>query len=121
YEYEFTGPAPGSYAYAYESADGAAWAWRRETPEGPAWAYAYDTPDGRAWAWAGDAASAGAPPPAPIEIYPGHDPYAHRGGPARHYEDWRYSESRLYGASYPRQLYLVETYYRDTGWVTVDA
>lgn len=115
------GPAPGTYAYAYESADGGAFAWRYDTPQGPAWAYAYETPEGWAYAYAYDTGAAGAPPPM-IEAYsPAYaQPYVEHDSYGGFHTDWRYmEETRLYGASYPRQLYLVETYYRESAWETV--
>jgi hypothetical protein len=138
------GPPPGAFAYAYESADGGAFAWRYETPSGPAWAYAYETPQGWAYAYAYDAAPAGPPPPV-IEaaiLEPGpyqgdayqgdayqgrayRGPYAGPVGPepihhgaARYGADWRYSEERLFGPGFRRQLHLVQTYTRESEFVS---
>lgn len=113
-----TGPAPNTYAYSYESEAGAAFAYRYETPDGPAYAYAYETPQGRAFAWAYEAPTA-----APVYAVPehGHGHYPPEVGPPPFHLDWRYAdELRLYGRDYPRMLYIVETWYRDTGWRVVD-
>ncbi len=125
---------PGTFAYAYESADGGAFAWRYDTPNGPAWAYAYETPEGWAYAYAYDTAPEG-PPPAAIPVPAPEIHHEHHGGPYRgpyveyaehghagFHADRRYTdELRLYGESYPRMLYLVQTYYRESEWRTVSA
>ncbi len=118
---------PDTFAYSYDSPAGGAFAWRYETPEGPAWAYAYETPEGSAWAWAYDSAPYAAPPPYPgPHPAPHHDPYAgpyrgpyadHAYGGAHHggyHHDWRYAESRLHGASYPRIVWEAQHYYRES-------
>lgn len=132
------GSAPGAYAYAYESADGGAYAWRYETPQGPAWAYAYETPQGWAYAYAYEQGAQAGPPPAVIEARPPQPLPAPPAGPApyrgpyvehgaHHAErrvpgaDWRYAEERLFGPSWRRQLHLVQTYYRESEWVSAPA